>query len=62
MPGGFPGGMGGASSAGAGGAGMPDISQLFSDPELLEAFKVIISHKSKIRKKIHGMKDTNVYE
>ena len=35
MPGRFPGSMGGM-----GGSGMPDLSQLLSDPELLQAFQV----------------------
>ena len=56
MPGGFPGGMGGMSGfpggmpggmegapGGMGGAGMPDLSQLLSDPELLQAFQVLLS-------------------
>ena len=44
--GGFPGGMGGmqggaeGAPGGMGGAGMPDFSQLLSDPELLQAFQV----------------------
>ena len=42
MPGGMPGGMGGAPG-GMGGAGMPDLSQLLSDPELLQAFQVLLS-------------------
>ena len=38
MGGGMPGGMGGAMPGG--GAGMPDLSKLLSDPEILTAFQV----------------------
>jgi suppressor of tumorigenicity protein 13 len=38
MGGGMPGGMGGGMPGG--GAGMPDLSKLLSDPEILTAFQV----------------------
>ena len=55
MPGGAPGGMPGGAPGGAGGmpAGMPDISALLSDPEIMKLMQVCMH---KIENCLHAIK------